>query len=57
MKVSDITMPTNAEVIEALSRKLERVRILNDLKDCHTLEDLQKLIQKYETLCKEDSVQ
>lgn len=57
MKVSDITMPTNAEVIETLSRKLERVRILNDLKDCHTLEDFQKLILKYETLCKEDSVQ
>ncbi|MGN1147243.1 MAG: hypothetical protein ACI4TB_02400 [Lachnospiraceae bacterium] len=48
-------MPTsNAETIETLSRKLERVRILNDLKDCETLEDYKALTQKYETLCNED---
>ena len=48
-------MPTSsAETIEVLSRKLERARILNDLKDCKTLEDLKELTQKYETLCNED---
>lgn len=47
-------MPTNAEVIESLSRKLERVRILNDLKECNTLEDFQELVKKYETLCEDD---
>ncbi|MCD8117907.1 MAG: hypothetical protein LUE29_00200 [Lachnospiraceae bacterium] len=47
-------MPTNAEVIESLARKLERVRILNDLKECSSLEDLQQLIKKYETLCADD---
>ncbi len=36
-------MPTNTEVIENLARKLERVRILNDLKECRTLEDFQEL--------------
>lgn len=47
-------MPTNAEVIETLARKLERVRILNDLKECRTLEEYQELTKKYETLCKDD---
>ena len=47
-------MPTNAEVIEELARKLERVRILNDLKECKTLEEYQELTQKYETLCNDD---
>ena len=47
-------MPTNAEVIESLARKLERVRILNDLKECTTLEEFQELTQKYETLCNDD---
>ena len=37
-------MPTNAEVIENLARKLERVRVLNDLKECQTLEEYQELI-------------
>lgn len=49
-------MPTNAEVIENLARKLERVRILNDLKDCRDLEDFQKLVEKYEALCSEDKM-
>lgn len=47
-------MPTNAEVIESLARKLERVRILNDLKECKTLEEYQELTKKYETLCNDD---
>ncbi len=47
-------MPNTAETIENLARKLERVRILNDLKECSSLEDFQNLIKKYETLCEED---
>ena len=47
-------MPTNAEVIENLARKLERVRILNDLKECKTLEEYQELTKKYEALCSGD---
>lgn len=47
-------MPTNAEVIENLARKLERVRILDDLKECKTLEEYQELTKKYETLCNDD---
>ncbi len=39
-------MPTNAEVIENLARKLERIRILDDLKDCRTLEEYQELTKK-----------
>lgn len=53
MKVRE-NMPTNAEVIEELSRKLERAKILNDLKACETLEDYQKVTQKYEILCNDD---
>lgn len=49
-------MLTNAEVIENLARKLERVRILNDLKDCRDLEDFQKLVEKYEALYSEDKM-
>lgn len=47
-------MPTNAEVIEDLARKLERERILNDLKDCKTLEDFEEVTKKYEALCNAD---
>lgn len=47
-------MPTNAEVIESLARKLERVRILNDLKECKTIQDYQELTKKYEALCSDD---
>lgn len=54
MKVSDNNMPSNAEIVEILSRKLERARILNDLKECRTLEDFQELTQKYEALCNDD---
>lgn len=47
-------MPNAAETIENLARKLERARILNDLKECKTLEEFQELTKKYETLCSED---
>lgn len=32
-----VEMPTSAEVIEDLARKLGRARILNDLRECKTL--------------------
>lgn len=47
-------MPNAAETIENLARKLERVRILNDLKECNTLEEFQELTRKYEVLCNDD---
>ncbi len=47
-------MPNTAETIENLARKLERVRILNDLKECKTLEEYQELTKKYEIMCNED---
>ena len=43
-----------AEKIEDLARRLERVRVLNDLKECKTLEDFQELTKKYEALCNDD---
>ena len=49
-------LPTKnaSETIETLSRKLERSRILNDLKECEALEDFKELTKKYEALCDED---
>ncbi len=47
-------MPNTAETIEKLARQLERQRVLTDLKECKTLEDFQKLTEKYESLCKSD---
>ena len=47
-------MPVYAEVIENLARKLERVRILSDLKECRTLEEFQELTKRYEELCNDD---
>lgn len=47
-------MPNSAETIENLARKLERARILNDLKECKTLEEYQELTRKYEIMCSED---
>ncbi len=47
-------MPNTAETIEILARKLERARILNDLKECQTIEDYQQLVKKYEKLCNDD---
>ena len=53
-KVRD-TMPNASETIEKLAKQLERLKFLNDLRDCETLEDFQELTKKYEALCKEDS--
>lgn len=47
-------MPNSAETIEILARKLERARILNDLKECKTLEEYQELTRKYEIMCNDD---
>ncbi len=47
-------MPNSADTIEILARKLERVRLLNDLRECRSLEDFQELTKKYEALCNED---
>ncbi len=52
-KVGDY-MPNTAETIEILARKLERACILNDLKECKTLEEYQELVKKYEKLCNDD---
>lgn len=48
-------MPNASETIEKLAKQLERLKLLNDLRDCETLEDFKALTQKYETICKEDS--
>lgn len=50
-------MPDNSETVEILARKLERARILLDLKDCSALEDFQELLKKYENLCNDDKKQ
>ncbi|MCD7865881.1 MAG: hypothetical protein LUG54_07730 [Clostridiales bacterium] len=55
MDERDDLMPSSAETIEALARKLERSRILLDLKECKTLEDFLEITEKYETLCKNDN--
>lgn len=44
-------MPNSAETIEKLARQLEQQKILADLKECETLEDLKKLVEKYTALC------
>lgn len=46
-------MPNASETIEKLARQLERNHILANLKECKNMEDLQKLIRKYEALCQE----
>lgn len=47
-------MPNSAETIEKLTRQLEHQKMLADLKECETLEDLQKLVEKYTALCEND---
>lgn len=49
-------MPTKnaSETIEALARKLERVRILNDLKSCQTDEERMEYIRLLEQQVEED---
>ncbi|MCM1578498.1 MAG: hypothetical protein NC078_06860 [Ruminococcus sp.] len=44
-------MTNNAETIERLARDLERHKILDDLKSCKSMSDIQELIKKYEALC------
>lgn len=50
-------MPTKnaSEIIETLTRKLERSRIRNDLNECQTLEDFEEVRKKYNRLCQEDA--
>ena len=48
-------MPNASETIEKLAKQLERLKFLNDLKECETLEDFQEITKKYETLCNQDS--
>ena len=43
-------MPNASETIEKLAKQLERSRILTALKECKDMDDVQALIQKYETL-------
>lgn len=49
-------MPTKnaSETIEALARKLERVRILNDLKSCQNIEEIDEYIKLLEQKVEED---
>ncbi len=44
-------MLNSAETIEKLARQLEQQKFLADLKECETLEDLQKLTEKYTAIC------
>lgn len=44
-------MSNSAETIEKLTRQLEQQKFLADLKECETLEDFQKLVEKYTALC------
>ena len=44
-------MPNSAETIEKLARQLEQQKILSDLMECRTLEDFQKLVEKYKAIC------
>ena len=48
-------MPNASETIEKLAKQLERLKFVNDLKECETLEDFHAVTRKYETLCYEDS--
>lgn len=41
----------SADTIEKLARQLEQQIILADLKECETLEDLKKLVEKYTAIC------
>ena len=44
-------LSNSAETIEKLAKQLEQQKIYADLKECETLEDLQKLIAKYKAIC------
>ena len=47
-------MPANAEVVENFAWKLERICILDSLKDYKTLGECQRLTEKYEALDNDD---
>lgn len=49
------TMPNASETIEKLAKELERLKFLNDLRDCETIDDFKNLTKKYEAICKEDN--
>ena len=44
-------MSNSAETIEKLAKQLEQQKFLADLQECQTLEDFQKLVKKYKTIC------
>ena len=44
-------LPNSAETIEKLAKQLEQQKFYSDLKECETLEDFQKLVEKYKTIC------
>lgn len=48
-------MPNASETIEKLARQLERNRVLAHLKECQDMDDVKKLIQKYEALCLDEA--
>ncbi len=48
-------MPSNAETIEKLARQLEQQRLLSELLQCVTLEDFEKLVEKYKAICEKQS--
>lgn len=38
-------------MIARLAAQLEQQKMLNDLENCKTLEDFQKLVEKYRAIC------
>lgn len=44
-------LPNSAETIERLAKQLEQQKFLADLQECTTLEDFQKLVEKYKSIC------
>lgn len=44
-------LPNSAETIEKLAKQLEQQKFYSDLKECETLEDFQKLVEKYKAIC------
>lgn len=44
-------LPNSAETIEKLARQLEQQKFLTELKECETLDDLEKLKEKYQAIC------
>lgn len=44
-------MPTAAEVISDLATKLAYQKIIADLQECKSVDDIKVLIEKYKALC------